>query len=275
MPKKGGLGLVCVQSMCNSLLASQFLRLLKSSDKKTLDHVSYWIGDSLCDLLPGTDSGLHPNKIPEYYAYIESLIIFAKMEDLVTPQTWRSITNKMLYQFNTNSLPVPKIEVEAGVSYRRIWQHLMAPTLGVNVWDVPYMLVHNKLPTQERMFHVGVSNDQYCTWCPGSQIGNVEHFFCACLKVADAWSLIHKTLSSLIGATVPNAELINFLFPSSVNDNEVVWLLCNYLTKVWQDIYVGAEPQIKSEELFGFLRFKYKADQQGSRMVMRHIPDLA
>ena len=38
---------------------------------------------------------------------------------------------------------------------------------------------------------------------------------------------------------------------------------------------VGAEPQIKSEELFGFLRFKYKADQQGSRMVMRHIPDLA
>ena len=50
-PENGGLGLTCVESMCSSLLLSQLLRLLKSSDSKTKAHVLYWIGDSLTDFL--------------------------------------------------------------------------------------------------------------------------------------------------------------------------------------------------------------------------------
>ena len=44
-------------AMCNSLLLSQFLRLLKSSYHKALSHVDSWIGDILSDLLP--DFGLY------------------------------------------------------------------------------------------------------------------------------------------------------------------------------------------------------------------------
>ena len=66
---KGGLGIVCVDSMCNSLLLSQFLRLLRSADDKYVSHILYWLGDSLTDILPGADSGVHPDIIPEYYNY--------------------------------------------------------------------------------------------------------------------------------------------------------------------------------------------------------------
>ena len=58
MPDKGGLGLFCIDGMCNSLLLSQFLRLLKSNDTKSIAHVSFWIGESLTDFLPGTDNGV-------------------------------------------------------------------------------------------------------------------------------------------------------------------------------------------------------------------------
>ena len=273
--RNGGLGLVCVQRMCNSLLASQFLRLLKSSDIKAVAHVSYWIGESLCDLLPGTDVGSHPVKIPEYYAHIESLVVFARMDELVTPLSWRAVTNKMFYNESIKSLPAPKVEIEAGVSFSRVWTLLTLPVLSSSVCDVPYMVVHNKLPTQERMFRIGVTKEQYCTECPGTQTVDADHFFCSCLKVKNVWGFTHKILNTLIGVSVSSLELINFQFPSSVHDNEVVWLLCSYLTKVWQEIYVSAESHIKYEELFGFLRFKYKMDQQGARIVMRHIPDLA
>ena len=49
---KGGLNLVCVMTMCNSLLTTQFLRLLKSSHLKAQAHVDSWIGDTLSDLMP-------------------------------------------------------------------------------------------------------------------------------------------------------------------------------------------------------------------------------
>ena len=55
--KKGGLNMVCLQSMCNSMLLSQLLRLMKSSYAKSVSHIGYWIGDSLGDLLPGIDEG--------------------------------------------------------------------------------------------------------------------------------------------------------------------------------------------------------------------------
>ena len=65
--QKGGLGLICVESMCKSLMLSQFLRLLKSSDAKTIAHVDYWIGDTLTDLLPSLDMRHHATDIHEYF----------------------------------------------------------------------------------------------------------------------------------------------------------------------------------------------------------------
>ena len=92
--EKGGLGLLCISSMCKSLLLTQFLRLLKSEDPKTMSHVSYWIGDTLGDLVPGIDDGPHAEKIPDYFAHIEFLVMEAKMDNLITDRGWRQLTNK-------------------------------------------------------------------------------------------------------------------------------------------------------------------------------------
>ena len=58
---RGGLNLLCLKTMCDSLLLSQFLRLLKSSDIKSVSHVAFWICDTISDLVTVCISKLeHP-----------------------------------------------------------------------------------------------------------------------------------------------------------------------------------------------------------------------
>ena len=55
----GGLGLVCLESMCQSLMLSQFLRLLRSSDVKTV------ASTIIIGLMPCTDVGLFSSVVTE------------------------------------------------------------------------------------------------------------------------------------------------------------------------------------------------------------------
>ena len=56
-------------------------------------------------------------------------------------------------------------------------------------------------------------------------------------------------------------------------ENEAVWLLGNYIERVWKIMSKGAQV-IKEEEFFGFLRFKFRLDQSGARVAMSDIPGL-
>ena len=231
--EKGGLGLFCILSMCNSLLLSQFLRLLKGRDKKSIFHVSYWIGDTLDDLLPGVDSGPHPNSIPDYFGYIESLVVFARMDDLVMQDKWRLLTNKMIYREKQKSFPVVKVEQDSGISYGRIWQLCMSSVLTASAHDVSYLLLHNKLAVPDRLFRIGVRADPYCDECPGAVLSDCEHFFCSCTRVMGSWVWVKSVLLDLLGIyDMPNGQILGYRFQKSIKENEVVWLLGNYLNKV-------------------------------------------
>merc|ERR1712212_1191296 len=73
--KEGGLNLPCLASMDDSLLFSQLCRLLRSGERKTLEHVSYWIGDLLESLAPDINHGqLRAAATPEYFTYIADLV---------------------------------------------------------------------------------------------------------------------------------------------------------------------------------------------------------
>ena len=79
----------------------------------------------------------------------------------------------------------------------------------------------------------------------------------------------------LVGVDVSNNELIRYKFPASANDKEVVWLMGNYLTKVWENNFVRGKGHFNGDEFYGFLKFKYKADQLGSRTLLRNILGLS
>jgi len=268
--KLGGLNLVCLKSMCDSLHVSQFLRLLKSSDVKSLSHVGFWIGDSMCELQSSLCSTACPVRIPDYYANIEALIVEAKVDGLITVNGLKCLTNKQIYHHHTSSLPVCKIEQESGVSYQRIWSLINLPILRSEERQVSYLLVHNKLPIQERLFRIGLRNDPYCQLCDVASICDTEHYFTSCTRVVSVWQCIREGLINMVG-DFTDRELLNFMWSSSAQDKEAVWLLGSFIARVWFD---DSLHPIKREEMFGYLKFKFKADQLGSRHQMNDIPSL-
>ena len=274
MPVKGRLGLFCIDGMCNSLMLSQFLKLLKSNDTKSLAHISFWIGDSLADLLLGADNGVHPADIPEYFHHIEYLISMARVDDDFV-SNWRSITNKQLYSCSIQSLPSTKVEQDAGISYDNVWKRIHMPILDSASRDICYLLVHNKLPVKERLFRVNLIGDPNCSICPGAQLCDIDHFFCSCSRVNKAWLLIKNSIKNLIGSTPADRQLVRFLFPKCNYENELIWLMGNYVAEVWKELYFNEEGVIKTEAFFGYLKYKFKADQLGARKQLRNIPGIS
>ena len=270
---KGGLNLVCVHSMCNSLLISQFLRLLKNSDKKSLFLVAYWNGDSFCDLLPGLNFSPRLTIIPEYFSYIESLLIVSKTSGLITGSNWRHITNRMLYKDKASSFPIPKIELDIGYSYRNAWFFLNLPVFSSSDRDILYLVVHNKLPVRERLFRIGLNNDPYCDICCHAPICDTVHFFCSCVRVGEVWKIIRAHLL-LWNMDISDSQLINFTFPRGANEKAAVWLLGHYIAKVWVDLSKRAVDQLNSKEFFGYLQFKYRADKIGTWNQLRGLLQL-
>ena len=275
-PVNGGLGLVCVESMCNSLRLTQFLRLLKSSDSKSIAHIDYWIGDSVSDLLSILDASDHPSDIHDYFCDVESLVMAARFDGYLSANSWRGLTNKIVYTEHTKGFPEVKVQLDAGtaLNYGTTWARINSSVLRFPVRDVCFMLVHNKLTTNERLFRIGMRNDPYCVYCPAASICDIQHFFCTCVRVNRLWLKVKTILNSLLKADVDNWLLINFFMPKSEYESEAVWLVANYVALVWRELFTCNSEEVKEEEFFGFLTFKYREDRRGSRITLRDIPNL-
>ena len=89
----------------------------------------------------------------------------------------------------------------------------------------------------------------------------------------DAWNSVSDILSVLLGQTVSQSELITLRFPKSHNDTEVTWLIGVYIYFVWKTFQGERKDLVDRDQLFGFLKYKYKSDQLGSRSPL-NIPNL-
>ena len=83
-------------------------------------HVGYWLGELLGNFASGLEDGGHAEVVPTYFETLANLVVEAKIADLVTTGNWRVITNKCIYLDHAKGVPVPKVEVVAGVSYKTV-----------------------------------------------------------------------------------------------------------------------------------------------------------
>ena len=147
----GGLNLPCLASMADSLLFSQLCRLIKSGEKKTLEHANYWLGDILQSLAPDINLGQHrAPETPEYFGYIAELVAEMIISDKVTASTVKNLTNKTVYAEMTSTFPPPKVVMESNRDYSIAWKRLHNPVVDSKSRDVLFLLLHNKLPVKER-----------------------------------------------------------------------------------------------------------------------------
>jgi len=260
---EGGLNLPCLASMADSLLFSQLCRLIKSGEKKTLEHAYYWLGDVLESLAPNTNLGqLRGPETPEYFAYVADSVAEMIISEKVTAETIKNLTNKTVYAELTSSFPPPKVVMESNRDYRIAWKRLHSPVVDGKARDVLFLLLHNKLPVKERLFRIGLKHDPYCLKCAGAEVSDIVHFFCICEAVCNTWAWLKGQVVQLghMGVNVEDGDVVNLLFLKSSRDSEIIWLVSSYVSYVWEMVHVK-KSEVKLDKFFGYLTFKYKMHQ--------------
>ena len=280
--ERGGLGLTCLDSKGKSLLLSQLLRLLKDNDMKTVGHLSIWMGKLLDDFLPHMQAQAavtNIRRIPSYYETMADILALSRVSDIVTLANWRTVTTKIIYIGHRTSLSDTRVEIEHGSTLTETWRKLYFPCIPSSTRELLYLTIHNKLPTPERLFRVKLVQDPYCETCldnVGAMFHDRGHYFCDCVLVRDVWESIRAILDNLLPgiASISNLDLITLNFPKYSNDLTAVWLLGRYMEIVWKSVYVNGSRKVQKGKIFGYLKYKYKADQLGARRTLSEIPEL-
>merc|ERR1712240_146670 len=104
--------------MADSLLVSQCVRLINSGDKKSLQHLSHWLGNLLGTWVPGLGQMNTAVMIPDYFSHIAGVFADMMISDALTAGSLKTITNKIVYAEMTSSFPPPKIVMESNLDYK-------------------------------------------------------------------------------------------------------------------------------------------------------------
>ena len=156
-----------------------------------------------------------------------------------------------------------------------VWKNLASFALDCSTRDVLFLHIHNKLPVRERLFRVHVTADPYCEIClddVGALLADREHVFCLCRTVSKYWREIRAIIDPLLMDVTTNLELLSLKFASRHFEAEITWLVGAYVYELWKMVQRSGSFRDR-EELFGFLKYKFKNDQLGARLYLKPIPN--
>ena len=177
----------------------------------------------------------------------------------------------MIYRRYIDDLPLTKIELDLGFCMKEVWRKLSCSDILDAEREVLYLLIHNKLPTKERIFRINKIQEPYCDFCMetlGAVISDRYHVFCACLRISETWMEVKAMIANLLpGDNVMNddLDLITLQFPKGKYDEEIVWVIAAYLSWVWRECVNGGVTALDKRKFFGYLKFKFKRDQTGAK----------
>ena len=90
--------------------------------------------------------------------------------------------------------------------------------------------------------------------------------------IVGSWTLVKNEILRYgdLRSNVDDWMILNLMFPKSRLDKELIWLVSSYVLYVWDSVYVrGAD--VRAEQFFGFLRFKYKELQTRSSIQLKNL----
>ena len=126
------------------------------------------------------------------------------------------------------------------------------------MYDQCYLMVHNKLPVQERLFRINMARDPYCS-CSTATVQDICHFFAHCDRTRRYWDWTKKLTYDLLGLrNVSDEFLLGFKWPKSKRDRDICFLISHYVFIIWDMLMRRKLQTVSEREFFGFLRYKYK-----------------
>ena len=234
--EEGGLNLVCIRSKADALFLRQTCRLLSNENFNSFKHINFWIGSFLADMLPTMQAGDQHEDIPDYFLHMRDLFTQAHALEIIDISQLNSVPCKDIYRDFTSTFPPPKvINKYEDLPWNDIWKRLNFTVLGSTLRDLMFMLIHNILPTRDRLARLGRCADSICREGDGTE--NVEHLFSGCSRTQVAWAWARRKVQHLMPQSdiyPSDFELLHLAFSSNTLEKEIVWLLSHYCWYVWE-----------------------------------------
>lgn len=108
-------------------------------------------------------------------------------------------TSAQIHLFYLMQTEPPRVERnEPGRNWKRIWRNISTKKLTSKQRSDLYLLINEKTEHRRLMNIIGRNNDPNCQHCLRS-IETLQHKFCECPRVAPAWSLVQRTVTTILG----------------------------------------------------------------------------
>jgi hypothetical protein len=231
-PALGGLGLTCVATRAQSMLAKQACRRLAGGGQPAA-HLAYWLGLRLRHHLPALAAGPHAEAIPPSYRDLGRLLVEVFELEEVDMAALAAVTAKQLYEAFTTTLPPPKVQTKfPRPGWPKTWSLLTISGLPPTAVDVAFSLLHNILPLQIRRHRLHLAPSPACRHCPASP-EDALHFFTACPRVTTTWGRLAAAAGRTLGGPLPDDHLLHLQLPHHPGELPVVLAVVVFIEFVW------------------------------------------
>ena len=270
---QGGLNIVCVRSKADALFLRQTCRILAEPNLNSYKHVRFWIGLYLEETLPDMAAGAHAGQVPAYFQHLQRLFLEAHANEIINVASLNSVPAKQIYEDFTSSFPPPKVIFKYdNLPWNEIWDRLNRPVINSHVRDIMFLVIHNILPTRDRLKRLNQCRSDQCE--QGDGVEDVEHLFTGCVRTQVAWAWCRRKIMHLmpdLGNYPSNFELIHLAYDSMMDD-EILWLVAQYCAYVYGQKKQKAHNYIINvDKLRSHLMGLYAINQK-SQNVLAYIP---
>ena len=271
--EQGGLNIVCVRSKADALFLRQTCRMLAEPDLNSFKHIKYWVGLYLEEALPDMGTGVHSDRTPTYFQHLQQLFMESHANEIINVTRLNSVPAKQIYKDFTSSFPPPKIIYKyENLPWDEIWDRLNRPVINSHVRDVMFLVIHNILPTRQRLFRLNQCRSDQCD--QGDGLEDMEHLFTGCVRTQVAWAWRRRKIMHLM-ADLPsypsNFELINLTYDSMMDD-EILWLVASYCFYVYEQKKQRAHNYVVNVDKLRLHLIGLYAQNQRSQNPLAHIP---
>ena len=173
-------------------------------------------------------------------------------------------------------IPPPKVELGfpsidfEDLLYPRLKHQVLEP----GPRDTLFCLVHGLYRSRARLFRQNRATNPNCP-VPECQnaVQDIEHIFCSCSRVVEAWLWLRNRLLQLMAHTIggvatSSEEFILLQYQKDTQDKECIWLIGNYVEIVNNEV-VAKNRMLKKDQLRGILRGRLQ--EMASRSVVQPL----
>ena len=201
------------------------------------------------------------------------------------------VTAKEIYQAYSGDPPParveyrPELSVLSGQQWEYLWARVSSKVLEPVDREVVWRLVHNILPTRERLARLGVVDltavdgrrvtSADCNRCNLGQRDTVTHMFTECGLVREAWMWVRRRMLMMLPgdmAGLSNFEFCHMLFPRGMWEVQLTWMVGTFMGWVYMESVVRGR-MVSDKQVRGYMRYKFNECLRKKMPEIGYIPE--